>query len=145
MLPTEDAALALAIERLEWALGTPLGRDAQPWCDRVSRGLAQVTTALERHAAQVESPGGWVAQVAQRDLLPFTATARQARALCQEYRNLRVVVAGLQALLDGEARRPDSPRAGMRLHELWKLGRELAAALRAHVRTEQRLGGDEEG
>ena len=107
MWQTEDAALYLAMDRLEWALGTLLGRDARAWCDRVSRGLAQVRTALDRHAAQVESREGLFARVADRDLLPFTEPVRQVRTLCQEHRNLRVAVAGLQALLDEGARRLD--------------------------------------
>ena len=142
MLQTEDAALALAIDRLEWALGTPL--DAGAWCDRVGRSLAHVRAALDRHAAEVESPEGLFARVTEHGFLPFTAPARQVTALWQDHRNLRAAVAGLRALLGGEARRPNSPRAGVRLHEVWKLGRELAAALRAHVEAEQCLCGDAE-
>jgi hypothetical protein len=33
----------------------------------------------------------------------------------------------------------------VRLHEVWKLGRELVAALRAHARAERCLCGDAEG
>jgi hypothetical protein len=122
MMQTDDAALALAIDRLEWALGTPLGRDAGAWCDRVGRGLAHVKTALDRHAAEVESPAGLFDQVAGRGLLPFTAPARQVTALCQEHRNLRATVAGLRALLDEATRRRDSRPAALRLHEVRKLG-----------------------
>jgi hypothetical protein len=139
MWQTEDAALPLAIDRLKWALGTPLGRDAGAWCDRVSRGLAQIRTALGCHAAQVKSREGWLARVAGRDLLLFTEPVRQACAVGQEHRNLRVAAAGLQALLDDAARRLDSPPAAVRLHEVWKLGGELVAVLRAHVRTERCL------
>jgi hypothetical protein len=144
MWQIEGAALPLVIDRLEWALSTPLGREASAWCARVSRGLAQVRTALDCHAAQVESRGGLFARVADRDLLPFTEPVRQARALCQEHENLSVAVAGLQALLDDAARRLDSPLAAVRLHEVWKLGGELVDVLRAHLRTERCLHGHAE-
>jgi hypothetical protein len=139
MLQTEDAALPLAVDRLEWALGTPLGPDACAWCDRVGRSLAHVRTALDGHAAHAESREGLLTRVTDRDLLPFTAPVRRARALWQEHRNLRVAVAGLRALLDEEARRRHASPAAMRLHEVWKLGSELVAVLRAHVRTERCL------
>jgi hypothetical protein len=143
MLPTEDIALSLAIDRLEWALGTPLGRDPHAWCDRVSRGLAQVKTTLASHAAHVESAKGLFAQVVELGLLPFTTPARQLAALCQEHQNLRVAVAGLQALLDDAARGRDAPPAVVRFHEVWKLGSELVTVLRAHVGSERCLRGDD--
>jgi hypothetical protein len=144
MLQTEDAALPLAIDRLEWALGTPLGRDTRAWCARVRRGLAQVKTALDRHAAEVESGEGLLARVADWDLLPFTEPVCQARALWQEHRDLCVAIVGLQALLDDAVRRPVFPPAGVRLHEIWKLGRELVTVVHAHVRTEKCLRGEME-
>jgi hypothetical protein len=151
MLQIEDAAPFLAMDRLEWALGTPLGRDARAWCDRLSRGLVQVTTALDGHTARAESREGWLARVADRDLLRFIQPVCQVCAVCQDHRNLRVAVAGLQALLDDAVRRlEDAPRwldgapAAVQLHEVWRLGRELVEVLRAHLRTERCLRGHTE-
>jgi hypothetical protein len=144
MLPTEDGALALAIDRLEWALGTSFGRDLCAWWDGVGRALAQVKTALDRHAAQVESATGLFAVVAERDLLPFTGPARQVAALRQEHRNLRVAVADLQALFTRAARGLDAPPAAVWFHEVWNDGGELVAALRALVSTARWLRGDDD-
>ena len=47
-------------------------------------------------------------------------------------------------LLAAYAMAPDSQSAAVRLHEVWKLGEELVAVLRAHLRAERSLRGDAE-
>jgi hypothetical protein len=85
MSPTAEAALAIALDRVHWALSYPRRHREDDWDGRLRRALASLQEAWAGHGEQVES---FLAPLADPTELPFTATDRLAALLRREYRDL---------------------------------------------------------
>jgi hypothetical protein len=85
MSPTTEAALAVALGRVRWALAQPRRHAQDDWDGRLRRALTALQEVWPGHGERVES---FLAPLADPTELPFTATDRLAAALRRGYRDL---------------------------------------------------------
>src|SRR2546423_8452485 len=94
MVPTNDAALTMAVDRLQWALGRATVRPES--LPPVLRALKACQLALTTHEAVWETPQRLFALV-DPTLLPFHAVQQRVLLLREEHRTLREQLYRLQA------------------------------------------------
>lgn len=131
---TEEAELALAIDRLEWAVGADV-TDTAAGMRRLGRALAELQWALGFHAASTEAPDGPLSRPADPTLLPFDRPDPQIEALRQEHRDLQRRTIALR----GEIGAADGPRPSAGGHcsaaawaEYCRRAEGILAAVRRH-------------
>jgi hypothetical protein len=81
MQATCGTELDFLLHQLDWSLGQPLVHGDRCWADRVGRTLDRLAGAFDQHVKEVVRPGGVLEQIAEADVLPFTAEAREAAQL----------------------------------------------------------------
>src|SRR5438132_756845 len=96
MQPTNDAALNVAVDRLEWALQRVVPRPES--LEPVLRALDACQRALTAHVVLWESPEGFLA-LADPNLLPFDAIHQRAVRLREEHTGLAAQLSRLRAAI----------------------------------------------
>jgi hypothetical protein len=143
MVPTQEAALAVALDRVRWALAYPRRHAQDDWDGRLRRALAALRSAWDEHIAHVEALLALVADPAE---LPFTPVARQARAIRQEHRKLageaHQLLKELEAVpsvYQSGFNTAGSGPSGKRLATIVRRAEALAAGVRRHLAAEASL------
>jgi hypothetical protein len=143
MVPTQEAALAVALDRVGWALAYPRRHAQDDWDGRLRRALAAFQAAWAAHSSRVEA---LLAQYADPAELPFTPLARQAPAIRQGHRQLagkaqrllkelEAVPSVYQSCFDAAGTGPSRKR----LAAIVRRAEALAAAVRRHLAAEVEL------
>jgi len=91
----DDEPLLKALERLEECLGAPLSGRTQAWAERVGWGLAEMSSALQKHIGAAEAGAG---PFAPDDLKgPMLPTADQrVHKLGQDHQSLQATTQALR-------------------------------------------------
>ena len=118
--------ILMALEQLERALDTGTSGQQGAWASCSEQKLTQLQQALQRHAAQLNTPNGPLPDV-DRPLLPSPGEDRKATALQHELEQFLKEVETLRAQT-----RDLGPSAGA----LRQRVRELAAAVRRYEHAE---------
>jgi hypothetical protein len=134
----EEAPLAFAVGRLQWALAQPLRWGEPEWPARTARALAGLQSALAWHTASLESRSGLFAEVVDPDLLPFTPAAEEVKHLRQEHRDYQLRLGAMQHQL-ARAMSAGANEWFRRLIDVARGAEQLATQMGEHLQSEKEL------
>jgi hypothetical protein len=139
--------MAVALDRVRWALTYPRRHGQDDWDGRLGRALTALHKAWAAHGARAEAR---MAEMADPTELPFTATARRAAELRREHRELgkeaRALCRALRrtpSLYQACFSQADRGRARRRLAVILRRVEALADAVGRHLSAERDLPGAE--
>jgi hypothetical protein len=144
MVPTNDAALRVAVDRLEWALQGLVARRES--FESMLRALDACQRALIAHAAFWETPQRFFALV-DPTLLPFNALQQRVVHLRDEHISLQEQLVRLRAGIQLDPVTSISGSSGpvlggethLTLHRLCEIGEQLCSSIREHCTGEHTL------